>query len=165
MSAEANKQLIERFYDAFDKHDGDAMAACYTPGARFSDPVFVGLKANEPGAMWRMLTGQAKDLRVELHEHDADESRGSAHWIAHYTFTQTGRPVVNDVRGELPLRGRADRRAHRRLQLPPLVTAGARHARPAARLDSAPASRHSQARPRLARRVPRQAVTRCASAG
>ena len=97
VSATANKELIERFYEAFDKHDGDTMAASYTPGARFSDPVFQGLKADEPGAMWRMLTGQAKDLRVELLEHDADESRGSAHWIAHYTFTQTGRPVVNDV--------------------------------------------------------------------
>jgi ketosteroid isomerase-like protein len=97
VSATANNELIERFYDAFDKHDGDTMAASYTPGARFSDPVFQGLKADEPGAMWRMLTGQAKDLRVELHEHDADESRGSAHWIAHYTFTQTGRPVTNDV--------------------------------------------------------------------
>jgi hypothetical protein len=44
-----------------------------------------------------MLTGRSDDLRVELHEHDADETSGTAHWIAHYTFTQTGRPVVNDV--------------------------------------------------------------------
>ena len=35
---------------------------------------------------------------VELLEHNADDERGSAHWIAHYTFTQTGRPVTNDVR-------------------------------------------------------------------
>jgi ketosteroid isomerase-like protein len=98
VSATANRELIERFYEAFDKHDGDTMAASYTPGARFSDPVFPGLKANEPGAMWRMLTGQADDLKVELHEHDADESTGTAHWIAHYTFSQTGRPVTNDVR-------------------------------------------------------------------
>jgi ketosteroid isomerase-like protein len=90
-------KLIEDFYDAFDKRDGERMAACYAPGARFSDPVFPGLKDGEPGAMWRMLTGQAKDLRVELLEHEADEDRGSAHWRAHYTFTQTGRPVVNDV--------------------------------------------------------------------
>src|SRR5215204_2753431 len=94
----ANDSLIENFYDAFDKHDGERMAACYAPGARFYDPVFPDLKGEEPGAMWRMLTGQAKDLSVELHEHDADDERGSAHWIARYTFTQTGRPVVNDVR-------------------------------------------------------------------
>jgi len=33
-------ELIQRFYAAFDRRDGDAMAACYAPGARFSDPVF-----------------------------------------------------------------------------------------------------------------------------
>ena len=27
-----------------------------------------------------------------------DDDRGSAHWVARYTFAQTGRPVVNDVR-------------------------------------------------------------------
>jgi ketosteroid isomerase-like protein len=97
MSEEANKQTIERFYAAFDKHDGDAMAACYAPAAHFSDPVFTGLRGEEPGAMWRMLTGRSDDLRVELLEHDADENTGSAHWHATYTFTQTGRPVTNDV--------------------------------------------------------------------
>ena len=48
--------------------------------------------------MWRMLTGRADDLKIELLEHEADGDRGSAHWVAHYTFTQTGRPVQNDVR-------------------------------------------------------------------
>jgi hypothetical protein len=33
-------------------------------------------------------------LRVELWEHTSD----SARWRAHYRFSQTGRPVVNDVR-------------------------------------------------------------------
>ena len=85
---------IERFYAAFDACYGDTMAACYAPGAHFSDPVFPDLNGDEPGAMWRMLTAQARDLRVELLEHDAD----SARWRAHYTLSQTGRPVVNDVR-------------------------------------------------------------------
>jgi ketosteroid isomerase-like protein len=97
-AATANRELIERFYDAFNRHDGDAMAACYAPGARFSDPVFQGLHGEEPGAMWRMLTSRADDLRIELAEHEADETTGSAHWLADYTFTQTGRKVHNDVR-------------------------------------------------------------------
>ena len=91
-------ELIQRFYAAFDRRDGEAMAACYAPGARFSDPVFPDLRGEQPGQMWRMLTGQAKELRVELLEHAADGDRGSARWRAHYVFTQTGRPVVNDVR-------------------------------------------------------------------
>src|ERR1700754_5202908 len=67
--------VVERLYAAFDRRDGDAMAALYAPDGHFRDPVF-------------------GDLTVELPEHDAT----SAHWIAHYTFSATGRPVVNDVR-------------------------------------------------------------------
>ena len=96
--AEANRQLIERFYDAFNRRDGETMAACYAPNARFHDPVFQELRGEEPGAMWRMLTSRADDLRIELAEHDADETTGAAHWLADYTFTQTGRKVHNDVR-------------------------------------------------------------------
>jgi ketosteroid isomerase-like protein len=91
-------ELIERFYAAFDRRDGAAMAACYAPDARFRDPVFGQLDAEQAGAMWQMLTGRAEDLRVELVERTADDAQGTARWIAHYTFTQTGRPVVNDVR-------------------------------------------------------------------
>jgi ketosteroid isomerase-like protein len=95
---EANAELIRRFCAAFAARDGEAMAALYTPDARFSDPVFVDLRGEEPGAMWRMLTGRADDLKVELLEHEAEDDRGSARWVARYTFTQTGRPVENEVR-------------------------------------------------------------------
>jgi ketosteroid isomerase-like protein len=92
-----NQDLIERFYTAFAAADGEAMAACYTPDVRFSDPVFPDLRGDRAGAMWKMLTSASSDLRIELLEHAADDDAGSAHWRAHYTFTQTGRPVVNDV--------------------------------------------------------------------
>lgn len=97
--AHPNEQLIERLYDAFNRGDGTAMADAYAPGARFSDPVFTDLREQEPGAMWRMLTGRANQLTVQLLEHEADDQRGSAHWTADYTF-RTGRRVHNDVRAE-----------------------------------------------------------------
>jgi ketosteroid isomerase-like protein len=93
-----NAALVERFYAAFDRRDGDAMAACYAPDAHFHDPVFGDLTGAEAGAMWRMLTRGSRDLTVELAAHEADGERGSARWIARYTFSQTGRPVVNDVK-------------------------------------------------------------------
>ena len=96
--AHPNEQLIDRFYAAFAERDGASMAALYTPYARFSDPVFPDLTGKEPGAMWRMLAGRATDLKIELVERAADEETGSARWLADYTFTQTGRPVHNDVR-------------------------------------------------------------------
>jgi len=97
MVAADNTATIERLYAAMGSHDGEAMAACYAPGATFSDPVFSDLSDGEPQDMWRMLVGRAKDMTVELVEHAADADRGTAHWVARYTFGQTGRPVVNDV--------------------------------------------------------------------
>jgi ketosteroid isomerase-like protein len=98
MGAAENRATIDRLYAAMHRHDGEAMAACYAADAKFSDPVFVDLIGEEPGDMWRMLTSRSADLQVELVEHDADEREGTARWMARYTFAQTGRPVVNDVR-------------------------------------------------------------------
>jgi ketosteroid isomerase-like protein len=103
--SEVNIELIRRLYDALDRHDGEAMAACYAPDARFEDPAFGVLQGAEVGGMWRMLTSRAEDLDVELREHEADERTGSAHWIAHYTFTQTGRKVTNDIRATFSFQG------------------------------------------------------------
>jgi ketosteroid isomerase-like protein len=103
--SESNRELIRRLYDGLDRHDGDAMAACYAQDASFHDPAFGDLHGAEVGGMWRMLTSRAEDLDVELREHEADDRTGSAHWIARYTFTQTGRPVVNDVRASFVFEG------------------------------------------------------------
>lgn len=96
---EANRETIERFYAAFGHCNGAAMTAEYTQDAHFRDPAFGDLQGADIGAMWRMLTSRATDLKIELHEHEADDESGSAHWIARYTFS-TGRPVVNDIQAK-----------------------------------------------------------------
>jgi ketosteroid isomerase-like protein len=96
MTSLTNKETIERLYAAFAERDGVAMTACYAPGAHFRDPAFGDLEGDDIGAMWRMLTGRARDLEITLHEHEADERTGTAHWIARYTFS-TGRRVENDI--------------------------------------------------------------------
>src|SRR4051794_24277999 len=96
MSAEANRRTIERLYAAFGECNGAAMTACYATDARFRDPAFGDLHGEDVGAMWRMLSGRATDLEIELRDREAGEKTGSAHWIARYTFS-TGRPVVNDI--------------------------------------------------------------------
>ena len=53
-----------------------------------------------------MLTAAPGELRIELLEHEAGEEAGSAHWRAHYTFSETGRPVVNDVHGSFSFKAR-----------------------------------------------------------
>ncbi|MDF3934043.1 nuclear transport factor 2 family protein [Pseudomonas citronellolis] len=95
--AHPNAELIDRFYQAFQRRDGDAMAACYAPRVRFHDPAFGELNGRDAGDMWRMLTRRAADLSLEFDQVWADEREGGAHWVARYTFSQTGRVVVNRI--------------------------------------------------------------------
>ena len=98
-TTDENRALIEQFYESFDRHDGAAMAAVYAPNARFADPVFGELTGAQAAAMWRMFTSRPdSDLRIELREHHADATSGTARWIARYTFPTTGKHVVNDIR-------------------------------------------------------------------
>jgi ketosteroid isomerase-like protein len=93
----ANEQLIDRFYRAFQQRDAATMVACYAPDVQFSDPVFTGLAGPRAGAMWRMLCERGKDLKIEFRDVRADDRSGSAHWDAWYTFGGTGRPVHNSI--------------------------------------------------------------------
>jgi ketosteroid isomerase-like protein len=92
-----NKQLIEKFYAAFQKRDGKTMTECYHPEASFSDAVFTSLKGDDIGRMWRMLCQNGKDLVVEPSNIKADGDKGSAHWDAYYSFSATGRKVHNSI--------------------------------------------------------------------
>lgn len=107
-----NAALVRGFYEAFARRDGDAMAACYTPDARFSDPVFPDLRGVRIGAMWRMLCLGAKDLKVTASHIRADDHKGSARWEATYTFSRTGRQVRNVIAADFVFRdGRIERHA------------------------------------------------------
>jgi ketosteroid isomerase-like protein len=96
----ANEQLIERFYTSFQRRDYPAIAACYHPEAVYSDPVFTDLHGAQIPAMWQMLGQRSADLTISFSEITADEQRGQAQWEARYTFSQTGRPVVNQIRSQ-----------------------------------------------------------------
>ena len=92
-----NEKLIEDFYTAFQKLDAGAMADCYHPDIRFSDPVFPNLAGPRAGEMWRMLCSQAKNFEVTFSGIKADERTGKAHWEARYDFSATGRRVHNKI--------------------------------------------------------------------
>ncbi len=92
-----NQALIERFYTAFGKRNGDAMNACYSPMATFEDPAFGKLNYRELTAMWTMLTSNSRDLQVTFSDVAADDKTGRAHWEARYTLSSTGRFVHNVI--------------------------------------------------------------------
>jgi hypothetical protein len=92
-----NTALIERLYQGLRDLDGDVMAACYAPEARFEDPAFGVLTGKQVGGMWRMLTSGSDGIEIELSEVEADDTSGSAHWVARYTFGPSKRPVINRI--------------------------------------------------------------------
>ena len=62
VTADANRELIERFYEAFGRCNGAAMTACYRPTLTSATRPSATFEGAEVGAMWRMLTGRAIDL-------------------------------------------------------------------------------------------------------
>ena len=92
-----NQQLIQTFYTCFQNKDYKGMKACYADNATFSDSVFKNLNSNQVKAMWQMLLTGSKDLRLEFKDVVADDTTGSAHWDAYYTFSKTGNKVINRI--------------------------------------------------------------------
>ncbi|CAB4902249.1 unannotated protein [freshwater metagenome] len=99
-----NVALITRLYEALGRGDAAGMARCYAPEATFTDPFFRGLRGPEVPGMWDMLTSSAERMSVVADEIEADASTGSAHWVATYPFSRSGRDVVNDVRASFRFR-------------------------------------------------------------
>ena len=95
-----NAQLIEKFYTAFQSHDADGMCACYHPEVTFTDPAFGTLHGARATSMWRMLVERGKDLQITFSNVQTDDSRGSAHWEAKYSFGSKRRPVHNIIEAE-----------------------------------------------------------------
>ena len=98
MRMHPNEAVIKQFYSAFQQLDAETMASCYADDVQFSDPVFTNLQGAEAADMWRMLTSKAQNFSLTFDGIRADENSGEAHWVATYTFSQTGRRVVNDIR-------------------------------------------------------------------
>lgn len=102
--SDANIALITRFYQAFQRLDAEAMVACYSPEVVFSDPAFGTLLGKDAADMWRMLASRAKDFSLTFDSVRADERSATAHWVATYLFSQTGRVVVNDIQARFVIR-------------------------------------------------------------
>ena len=93
----ANEQLINHFYTCFKNKDYKGMQACYADNATFSDAVFKNLNSAKVRAMWQMLISKGKDMRIEFGQITANEKTGKAHWDAYYTFSATGKKVINKI--------------------------------------------------------------------
>jgi uncharacterized protein len=90
--------MIRKFYSHFQQKDWRGMLGCFQDNIAFYDPVFENLEGPEVRSMWEMLMTSAKDLTLEFRDIESEEGYGSCHWVATYTFSRTGRRVVNKGR-------------------------------------------------------------------
>ncbi|MDR5762689.1 nuclear transport factor 2 family protein [Caballeronia sp. LZ035] len=102
--APPNNALIEEFYTAFQRLDAEAMAACYAPDILFQDPAFGVLRGREAGDMWRMLLGRAADFSLCFDSIKSIGQVASARAVARYTYSATGRLVVNEIHARFAIR-------------------------------------------------------------
>lgn len=101
---EKNKELISKFYSAFQKLDYASMNDCYSEDIVFSDPVFMVLRGEEVKAMWEMLCRNAKDFSLAYSDIELlDEEYATCKWTASYTFSRTGRKVINNIKAYMKI--------------------------------------------------------------
>ena len=99
-----NEQVIHRFYSSFQQLDAGAMNSCYSEDIVFNDPVFGLLRGDEVRNMWEMLCKNAKDFNLEFSDITLlDEEYATCKWTASYTFSKTGRKVVNNIKAFMKL--------------------------------------------------------------
>jgi ketosteroid isomerase-like protein len=92
-------QLIQNFYNAFASCDAEGMVNLYADDIEFQDPAFGPLKGDNAKNMWRMLL-KTPGIKITTTNIKADDQTGSADWVAEYTFSLTGRKVINKVHAE-----------------------------------------------------------------
>jgi ketosteroid isomerase-like protein len=100
-----NADVISKFYTAFQKLDYQIMNSCYSDDIVFNDPAFGLLRGDEAKAMWEMLCKNAKNFSLTFSNIQLlDEEYATCNWIATYTFSKTGRRVVNHIKAFMKLK-------------------------------------------------------------
>jgi ketosteroid isomerase-like protein len=94
-----NALLIKKFYDSFAAGDSAGMVDCYADDIEFTDPAFGTLKGEHAKNMWRMLL-KTLGIKITVSNINVNDQTGSADWVAEYTFSLTGKKVINKVHAD-----------------------------------------------------------------
>lgn len=100
-----NEEVVRRFYTAFQQLDHQTMRDCYNEHPIFNDHAFGILEGEEVGAMWEMLCRNARDFSLEFSNIKLlDDEYATCDWTAKYTFSKTGRRVVNKIKAHMRIK-------------------------------------------------------------
>lgn len=93
-----SRATIEKFYGAFARLDDATMGRCYAEDATFDDEAFSLRGRREVAGMWSMLCAATRAKGADVWKLDvSDITDRSAHWVAFYRFSATGRLVRNSI--------------------------------------------------------------------
>ncbi len=99
---DSNESVIATFYTAFQQLDYKTMNSCYANDIVFFDPAFELLRGDEVNAMWEMLCKKATGFSLTFNNiTKLDEEYYTCDWVARYTFSKTGREVVNKIKANM----------------------------------------------------------------
>jgi ketosteroid isomerase-like protein len=102
---QTNADIVAKFYSAFQQRDHQTMNSFYSEDIVFSDPAFGLLRGEEVKYMWEMLCTNAKDFSLVYSNIQLlDEEYATCNWTASYTFSKTGRKVVNHIKAFMKLK-------------------------------------------------------------
>jgi ketosteroid isomerase-like protein len=102
---QTNTDIIIKFYTAFQQLDDKTMNSCYSDDIVFSDPAFGILRGGEATSMWEMLCKNAKNFSLTFSNIQLlDDEYATCNWVATYTFSKTGRKVVNNIKAFMKLK-------------------------------------------------------------
>jgi hypothetical protein len=97
-----DRALLEKFYTGLEQDDHQAMADCYHDAATFKDIAFDLRGKKKIHAMWHMIS--ESDLCATHRVESCGQQNAVVHWVADYTFKDTGRKVHNELRSHFRLK-------------------------------------------------------------
>jgi len=98
------KQLVETLFTSLQALNHEVMAACYHEAATFSDIAFQLQGRKQIHAMWHMICQKGINVQVQSIQAAGDSVR--ARIVDTYTFSDTGRQVVNSIESTFEFRDR-----------------------------------------------------------
>ena len=91
----SHTEVLTRLFTALDRHDHEAMAACYAENARFRDIAFKLQGRTRIHAMWHMICDG--DIKTTFKIDEVDDRTGFVTVVDDYTFRAKGRKVHNVI--------------------------------------------------------------------
>lgn len=95
-----NEQLLEKFFNALQRKDINAVIECLDQEVVYSDPIFKNLQGRTTRAYWHMMLEKLPDLKVEYKNIKANDNSGSACWYCIYNYTKTDRLIRYKIKAK-----------------------------------------------------------------